>query len=156
MLIRRDGFESLKTPTLDTSAYASGDLLFDKVEITPVSLDPKGLGYLRTLFVIDSDNNKQAIDLLFFNEDPGTLGSLNAAVALSDAQAAKLVAMVSVATGDYVTLTGGSNAVAMKSLDILLPMKAKSRSIWMAGVCRSGTPTYAATGLTIKNIIERY
>lgn len=153
MFVVRDGKIVSLTPTLDAGAYASGDVLFTPVELADVVLDTKGLAYLKTLIVQDMADQKQAIDLLFFQEDPGNIGAANAALAMSDAEFASFIGRVSIATGDYVS--GNANAEATKFLEMLLAAQTKKRSIWVAGVCRSGTPTYGANGLTFKFIVER-
>lgn len=150
---RREGGEILITPTLDAGAYASGDVLFAPVELENVVLDTKGASILRTITVLDSAEQKQAIDLLFFNEDPGSIGAANAALSMSDSEFASFIGRVSILAADFTSASG--NADATKLLEMLLPAKTKKRSIWVAGVCRSGTPTYGASGLTIKFLLER-
>lgn len=153
---RRDGALLTVTPTLDTNAYASGDVLFTPVEMTNVVLDTKGLAVLRTLTLLDKSNNKQAIDLLFFNDNPGDVGAANAAFAMTDTQFNSFIGRVSIATGDYVTATTGANADVTKLIEMLLAAKAASKSIWVVGVVRSGTPTYANGDLILKLLVERY
>ncbi len=149
----RDGSLITLTPTLDTAIYADADVLFVPVELQNVVLDTKGLAKLRTLVVQDLADQKQAIDLLFFTEDPGNLGAANAALAMSDAEFGPFIGHVRVAAADYVS--GNANAYATKQLDMLLGAKVKSKSLWVAGVVRSGTPTYAADSLTLKFLWEQ-
>lgn len=153
-MIRRDAANISITPTLDTSAYASGDVLFVPTKLSNVTLETKGSSNLRTINILDLNDQKQAIDLLFFDEDPGDIGAANAALAMSDAEFASFIGRVSIATGDYVS--GNANASVTKLLEMLIVAKTKSKDIWVAGVCRSGTPTYAANGLVFKFMLERY
>ncbi len=149
----RDGSLITLTPTLDTGIYADADVLFVPNKLENFVLDTKGLARLRTLVVQDLANQKQAIDLLFFSEDPGSLGAANAALAMSDAELASFIGHVSIATADYIS--GNANAYATKALDLLFGAKVKSKDIWVAGVVRSGTPTYAADSLTFKFLWEQ-
>lgn len=144
-------------PTLDLAAYATGDLLFQANKIAKATLNGKGFAYLRSIIVLDAANQKAALDLLFFSEDPGSLGTLNAAIDLSAAQLAKVIALVSIASADYVTLKATTNAVATKLIaDLLLPAVATSKDIWVAGISR-GSPDYtAASDLTFKFMLERH
>lgn len=153
-MLRRDGSTKTITPTLDAGAYTSGDVLFVPVELTDCTLDTKGASVLRMINVLDFADQKQSIDLLFFSENPGSIGAANAALALSDAEVASFLGHVTIATGDYVS--GDANAYVTKFLEMLLIAKQSSKSFWVAGVCRSGTPTYGASGLTFKFHLERY
>lgn len=153
-MYRRDGQQITLTPTLDAGAYAAGDVLFTPVEIADVVLDTKGLATLRTLVVQDMVEAKQAIDLLLFESDPGDIGAANAALAMSDAEFAPFLGHISIATGDYIS--GNANAYATKNMEFVARAKATKKSLWIAGVCRSGTPTYGVSGLTFKMLWERF
>jgi hypothetical protein len=155
MFLPRDGIVVDLNPPVDTAAYATGDLLFVPIEVPNAVLNTKGLAYLRTLLVLDAANQKSAIDLLIFDRDPGSLGTLNNAIDISETQMSYLVALYSVAAADYVTAKATTNAVATKIPNLMLPAKAQSKSFWLAGVSR-GSPDYvAATDLRIKLILER-
>jgi hypothetical protein len=151
--MRRDGLQTTLTPTLDAGAYASGDVLFVPVQMNKITLETKGLATLRTLIVQDMANQKQDIDLLFFSADPGDIGAANAALDMSDAEFVDFIGHVRIATTDYVS--GSANAYATKQLELLMQAKQAKQDLWVAGVCRSGTPTYGASGLTFKLLWER-
>lgn len=155
MFLPRDGKVVDLNPTVDTAAYASGDVVFAPVEITDAVLNTKGLAYLRTLVVLDAADIKGAIDLLFFDRDPGSIAALNAAVVLSATQLSYLIGYVVVASADYVTITVANNAVAVKSPGLFLPAKQGSKSFWVAGVARGAIDYVAATDLRIKLMLER-
>ena len=150
---RRDGALISLTPTLDAGAYADGDVLFVPVELPAVVLDTKGLSVLRTLIVQDMADQKQAIDLLFFQSDPGDIGAANAALAMSDSEFASFIGHIRIAAADFVS--GSANAYATKLLEMLLAAPREKKSVWVAGVVRSGTPTYGVSGLTFKFLLER-
>jgi hypothetical protein len=155
MFIPFDGVSIAITPAVDTAIYASGDLLFAPTKLQDATQNTKGLAILRTLVLLDSDNQKPAMDLLFFDSDPGSLGALNAALDMPAAALAKLIAILNVATGDWTTLKTSTNAIGIKTPTLMLPAAQKSKDFWVAGVSR-GTPTYtAATSLTMKAILER-
>lgn len=156
-MIRRDGAVISITPVLDTNAYSSGDVLFVPTSVSEAVLDTKGVSNLRTLVLIDKANQKQAIDLLFFNQDPGSIGAANAALAVTDAQlAAYFIGRVPLAAVDYVTAQSSENAEITKLLEMLIVAAQGKKAIWVAGVCRSGTPTYAVSDIVLKLILERY
>lgn len=149
----RDGVLITLTPTLSADAYADNDVLFVPTKLENVVLDTKGLAKLRTLVVLDITSQKQDIDLLFFNEDPGNIGAANAALALSDAELASFIGHITLVAADYVD--GNTNAWITKNLDFLMGAKVKSQDLWVAGVVRSGTPAYGAAGLTFKFLWEQ-
>ena len=153
-MMRRDGLQTTLTPTLDAGAYASGDVLFVPVRITDVALETKGLVTLRTVVVQDMADQKQDIDLLFFSEDPGDIGAANAALAMSDAEFASFLGHVSIDNTEFIS--GNANAYATLQKELVFQCKQGKKELWVAGVCRSGTPTYGATGLTFKLLWERF
>jgi len=153
-MYRRDGIQSTLTPTLDAGAYTSGDVLFEPTKISNVALDTKGMATLRTLVVQDMADQKQDIDLLFFSESPGDIGAANAALAMSDAEFANFIGHIRIAAADYVS--GNANAYATKALEFVVQAAQAKKEIWVAGVCRGGTPTYGASGLTFKFLWERF
>ena len=154
MFLPSDGLVADIVPTLDTGGYSTGDLLFAANQIDKATLNTKGLSYLRSLLVIDTANQKSALDLLIFDRDPGSLGTLNNAIDISTAQLGYLVAKIGVAAADYVTLKASTNAVAQYTPNILLPAKVQARDFWVAGISR-GSPTYAASSLTFRMVLER-
>ena len=155
MFLPSDGIVKDVNPTLDLAAYATGDLLFAANEMTDCVLNTKGLSRLSTLLVLDAANQKSQLDLLIFDRDPGSLGSLNSAIDVSTTQLSYLVGFIPVAAADYVTLKSGANAVAILKPALMLPAKQGSKSFWIAGICR-GSPDYAvATDLRIKLVLER-
>lgn len=155
MFLPFDGLVADLNPTVDTAAYATGDVLFAPTKIANATQNTQGLSYLQTLLVLDAANQKSAIDLLFFNQDPGSLGSLNAAIDISTAQLAMLIGYIVVAAADYVTVKATTNAVATKNPLLMLPALKGSKDFWIAGVSR-GSPDYVlATDLRIKCMIQR-
>jgi len=96
------------TPTISTSAYTSGDQLGGVQTLTNAVADAADKSTrLQTLVVIDKDSEGPALELMFFSELPTVASSDNAALDVSDSEmAAKLLGVVSIASGDWVTLGG--------------------------------------------------
>jgi hypothetical protein len=138
------------TPTLDTNAYADNDVLFNSVEI-PNAVFAKGRS--ATLISItghDKDDQAIAMDLLF-SQAALTLGTINAAVDISDANLAAGVPLGHrrIATGDYLDLVNGQTITHLVSPGLVLEAAATTRSLYVAGINRGGTPTHAANGLVL-------
>jgi hypothetical protein len=132
------------TPTLDTNPYADGDLLWT----TPGAIvglgDPPDASMLRSILIVDADDNGGALDL-WFTRSNTSWGSANSAPSISDELAQSIVGRVSIAEGDYYDL--GGCKVAYK--ECALPLF-DSSMVYCVGISR-GTKTYSASGLYIKS-----
>lgn len=151
MLIEQSSEVITVTPTLDTIAYADGDVLFNPVEVTSALLRAAGMVLtLESLMGIDADDQGVAFDLVFLNANTN-LGTINAAPSISDANALKIISPpISITPGNYIDL-GGCRLFGL--VGIRCKMKGASstnQSIWMAGITRGGTPTYTASGLSFQ------
>jgi hypothetical protein len=134
------------TLVTDTSAYASGDVLAVPQEIAGVFKAAGARRRLDSLVVLDEDDHGQALDLVFFNA-AATLGTINAAVSISDTDARKIVGYVSVAQADYKDLV--NSMLAVKS-GLGQTLEGATTSLWVGAICRGGTPTYSAAGIKLK------
>lgn len=144
------------TPTLDTSAYASGDYMA-KGSIAGALEKNSGIAKLVSLQVLDEAKQKVAFDILFFDADPTVASAVNAAIDISDAEMAKYLGFVAVAAGDYLTDLAGSSIATKSNIQLMLEgsESSPSTSLYYVLVTR-GAPTYAASSLKIKFGFERY
>lgn len=134
------------TPVLDTNAYADNDVMFVAIEVPQVF--DKGLArVLQSVVVLDGDDQAVDFDLVFSNATI-TLGTINAAVSISDADAAKIIGYVRLSASTDANDLVNSHLYCKTGLG--LAMKGATASLWVAGVIRSGTPTYSASGMKIK------
>lgn len=136
------------TLTLDTGAYASGDLMADAQEIPNVfgTDERDATGVLQSLTLIDKDNQGMSMDL-FFTDDSTSWGTENSAVSITNAIADGIMGFASVATSDYASV--GSQQIAhLNNLSMVLKGVAKP-SLWIAAVAR-GSGTYAADGIVLR------
>jgi hypothetical protein len=136
------------TPTLDTSAYASGDVLFVATTTGNLLRVNDGTGLLKSVQVIDKGDQGAAFDLYFFSSNV-TTGAFNGAPSISDADTASFLGMVSIATGDYKDL-GGARVASKNAIDIVLKAASGAKNVYIAAVNGSGTPTYAASDLVFR------
>lgn len=135
------------TFTLDTSIYASGDLLADTQPIAG-ALRVAGLASKLTSFtLLDKDNNTAAqIDVVFLRSNT-SMGTENAAPTISDANAGtEIIGVVQVLAGDFVAIGTGKQATKIlpKAMDLYA---AAGTSVYVALITR-GTPTQTASGIT--------
>ncbi len=134
------------TPTVDTSAYTSGDLLFDATEITNILREKDGTVTLGHVCLIDKDDEGVEVEL-YFTDDSTSWGTINDAVGPTDAVADGVQGVVLVSAGDYYDLAN-SQVAFVENVNMVL--KGEGTSLWVAGVVR-GAPTYAsASDLVLK------
>lgn len=133
------------TFSLDTSAYAANDVLADRQEITNV-LREVGLGAVLTdLVILDKDDNTAAaMDVYFLNADVA-LGTENAAISITDANAEYILGVVSIAAGDWKDLIN-SKLAHIRNINMVVKGVSGSTSIYVALVT-AGTPTQTASGI---------
>jgi len=134
------------TLSLDTNAYASGDVLAATQEVASALRLSGGSGILHSMVVLDKDDQGEALDVVFLNAN-GSIGTENAAVSVSDAVADTIIGVVEVAAGDFVDLAN-SQIACKSSLGIVLKV-ASGTSLYVAAISR-GTGTYTAAGITLK------
>lgn len=153
---KRKLIEKRAVPTLDTVAYAAGDHMGTLVDLGRVTEEGKTVEVLQVA-VLDVDDQGVAFDVLLFDEQPTLTSVDNAAFAMTDAEAAKLVGVCEVASGDYVDVGGQQYAQALPfKFSKTLNQDGESRGrgkgeghLWLQLVSR-GAGTYTASGLTIK------
>lgn len=130
-------------PTLQTSAYTAGTVLFATTAIANLAPSNDQGIVLESLFVVDKDDEGAAITLHFFSSNVA-LGTLGSAPSLSDADAASSwLGSVDIVTGDYKDL-GGVKVASLKGIGLNLQPGSGARAVWVGGIA-VGTPTFAGT-----------
>jgi hypothetical protein len=134
------------TLSLDTGAYADGDVLADTQSVGNAVRNAAGRAFLQSLVVIDESDQKQGFDLLFLDAN-NSLGAENAAPSIGDAEALAIIGRVPVSAADYYDLGG----VAIANLNAIgLMLKAASgRTLYVAAISR-GAGTYGASAIKLK------
>lgn len=130
------------TPVIDTAIYAVGDVLFDKAEIANSVLAKGRAAELVSITALDKADQGTAFDLLFFTTAT-SIGAANAAFAASDALMAECQLIHRVAAADFVDV-GGARIANLGNIRKFVEAAATTRSLWVAGIVQSGTPTYGA------------
>lgn len=132
------------TPTILTSAYTTGTVLFATTSIAnlvPANDQPV---VLQSLFVVDKDDEGVAITLHFFSANVA-LGTAGSAPSISDADAASAwLGSVDIVTGDYKDL-GGVKVASLKGIGLNLAPASGTRNVYVAATV-TGTPTFTAAG----------
>ena len=132
----------------DTSAYADNDLLFDTQEVPQAFRRPGGTSLIHSLILLDQDDQGVAVDLVFLSGS-GSLGTENIAVSVTDAVAQTILGTASITTDLYCDLVN-SQVATMRNVGLTVTADGSSTSLYVAGIVRSGTPTFTASGLILQ------
>ena len=137
------------TLSLDTSAYANGDLLADTQSVDAAFRDTDGAGSIKSLVVIDEDDQTLYTFSVWFLDGAGTLGTENSAPSATDAVCRTVLAKVDFATTDGLDLGG---AKVYSKTDLSIPVRAITGTddLGIAVVVTTGTPTHTASGVRVR------
>lgn len=156
-------FEIAVTPTLDTSAYSTGDRLGSVHTLTGAARESGGACQLVDICIIDSDKQSKALDVLFFDSLPTVASADNAAIDITDAMMQKCCGVISIGDADYVALANSSVASLKTSITattlaqrgpVMSPV-AGATTLYAVLVSR-GAPTYTAAGLKFRYKFAQY
>lgn len=135
------------TPVCDTSAYTAADVLFDATEVTNAVRLSGGRAEIVSLTVLDEDDNAAAIMTLYFLRANVSLGTANAAISITDANAREIIGVVNIAVADWSDLIA-SRLACIRNIGILVE-PTTGTSIWVAAAT-AGTPTQTASGIKLR------
>ena len=144
------------TPTLSTSEYADGDVLFQMTEIPNAVKEDGGTSKMLGAYIIDKDQeNDFGVDLMFFEKNTTELGGLKATADIGDDEFVAnnfcgiLRQIYSVAKSSDID---GLFIYKCKSISdtnesvepILLQADTNSTSVYVSGVLNNGSPDFAS------------
>lgn len=136
------------TLSLDTSAYASGDVLADTQQVANALRVNDGTGVLHNVVVVDQDDQGVALDIYLLSANV-TMGTENAAPSISDANAVNILGRVQVQSTDYYDL-GGVKVANLRNLAMLVKAVSGTKDVYVAVVNGTGAPTYTASGIKLR------
>jgi len=137
--------------TLDTSVYAAGDTLADLLEVTNAVVHEGGIGTIRALTVIDTNDQGQPFDLIFFNQSVD-VGTKNSAWGVINANMSHALGIIRVESADFADLGSHRIATITRSQFGIKPQL--GTSIFVGTISR-GTGTYSSNGLRLILTIDR-
>jgi hypothetical protein len=135
------------TPVCDTLAYTANDVLFDATEVADAVRVSGGTAELVSLTVLDEDDNAAAAMDLYVLRSNVSLGTANAAVSISDADAREVIGVVPIAAADWKDLIN-SRLACIKNIGLLVE-PTTGTSIYVAATT-AGTPTQTASGIKLR------
>lgn len=136
-------------PTCDTSAYASGDLIADTIEIPNAVSFLGGTAILQSVHIQDESNQGVAFTI-YISTASTSFGTINGAPNITAANQRNVVGHVNVATTDYATAINSIKHGQVNNIGLEVQANAASTSLYMAIVNGTGTPTFTASALRIK------
>jgi len=136
------------TLSLDTNAYADGDVLAATQELDGAAFtEDGGKAILQNVQVIDFDDQAQALDIVLLRSNVA-IGTENSAVSVTDANVDEIVAIVEVATDDYVDLVN-SQIAEVANIGKIIEAASSDDGLYIAAISR-GTGTYTASGILVR------
>ena len=134
------------TLSLDTSAYASGDVLADSQIISACLRTDDGTGTIVNVTLTDVDDQGAGLDLIFLDANVA-LGTENSTPSITDGNAANILGWVRINDSDWIDLGG----VRLASVPCTIPVKGVSGAddLYVAAITR-GTPTHTASGIVLR------
>lgn len=140
-------------PTLDTSAYAAGDVLFDRTLLDignyanpGQSAAQKIRGRILSVGALDKDDQGVAMDLYFLRADV-SMGSVNSAPSITDANAENIIGFVTV------TASKDLGGCRFGQADCDIRFAITGETLYLAGVTQ-GAPAHTAAGLKLRIVLE--
>lgn len=127
---------------VDTGALGDGDVASTTIEIPNAVLHSGGAALLSSLTLLDEADQGVALDLVFLRSNV-SLGTVNSAPNISDANAREIIGKVSVTTNDYIDV-GGAKVASLTDINLLLSA-VTGTSLFVSLISR-GTPTFGAAG----------
>lgn len=136
-----------QTPTITAGAYTTGKALGGLLTFS--DLVTGGYSKLISAVLLDKGNQKAAIDLLLFNQT-FTPTADAATIAISAADFANMIGIISFAAADYATVGSSANAIATEK-NLNLPLLGSVNNNVYGQLVVRGSVTYASTSdVTVK------
>lgn len=136
------------TPTVDTNAYATGELIGGKLTFAGAVRGNVGTGYVIGVTIKDLSAQASDLDLVLFSSDPtATTFTDQAAFDIADADVSKVLGVINF--GSSARFAFADNGVKHVG-SIVIPIRAASSSTIYGALVSRGTPTFAAaTDVTV-------
>lgn len=135
------------TLSLDTNAYASGDLLADTQSLDANAFIANGGKLLvQNIHIIDLDDNGGALDIVLLRSNT-SLGTENNAVSIIGDNAAEIILVKPIYTTDYIDI-GNFKWAAVQVCEVI-KADASSTALYIGAISRD-TMTYSAAGLVVR------
>lgn len=136
------------TLTVPTDAQDANDVIAATQRIAGCVRVPGGTGILQSVALLDPDDQGVALTLFLLDSDVA-LGTEDAAISITDANAASIVAAVSIAASDYVDLINSKLAVK-SAIGQVIKAARGSRDLYIALADGGSGGTWAGGQIKVK------
>lgn len=139
------------TPTTDTSDYASGDIIFDTTALAGFVVGSGNHAVLENIRIIEAQDQAAFSGYIYFLRSNVSMGTINSAPNISDANAKEIVGRIPFAISDWVDL-GGCKELNLSSGAIGLPKRMKATTgttLYIAMVATSDPGTFTASSMDV-------
>ncbi len=137
-------------PTVDTSAYAAGDLMFNPIKIENAVAVKGGSAILQSVAVANDDALTGAFDLVVTASDdaPGTLNNaVSGESGLSDANADLILGITSISN---MVDVGGCSVGSKQNIGMVIKAESTTRDVYVWGIAQSTDNPTGATGYKLR------
>jgi hypothetical protein len=137
-------------PTVDTSAYAAGDLMFNPIKIENAVAVKGGSAILQSIAVANDDALTGTFDLVLTASDdaPGTLNNaVSGESGLSDANADLILGITTVSN---MVDVGGCSVGSKQNIGMVIKAESTTRDVYVWGIAQSTDNPTAATGYKLR------
>jgi len=142
------------TPTVDTSAYAAGDVMFTATEIPRAVSEKGGCSKIIRCYIMDQDRDTYDCQLIFTQKNTA-LGTINATANISDADMEAIgfcgvylfqtdLAQVGLIDQTKILAAQELSGAGESVNHFLIQAENDSTSVYVSGIITDGTPTFAA------------
>lgn len=131
------------TMSVDTAAYASGDLIADTQQYDAFFRKADGTGIINTITVTEKDAQGSAYYIIFHRTST-SMGTENSAPTITDANlVAGIQHIVAVTASDFVSVSG-TKIATLKNLGLPVMAVSGTDDLYISILNSTGTPTYAS------------
>jgi len=134
-------------PTIDTSAYSTGDLIGAELALLGAVRSGVSSGVIDSIEIVDADRETVDIDVVFFDANPAAFGADNAAFDPTDADLLNIVCVVSVTT--HVDFNDNGVSIA-RGVNCPFKLAQGQTTLYAALVSRAAVTYTAATDLLLR------
>lgn len=153
MSVHRDHIHFVSvTPTVDTAAYGTGELMGTKLTFDNALPLATGCGLLRSVIVKDLAGQTGAFDLVLFDSDPtGTTFTDNAAFDVADADLPKILCVINFPAASQFAFADssvkflGSLQIPVRGISVNSP----ARTLYGALIARAAQTYATAADVTV-------
>ena len=128
----------------DTTQYATGDLIGEKLTISDPLNYSGGKGRLLSIVLADQAKQNAELDIILFDSNPGdTTFTDNDPLVMHDTDIKRIIGVIPVVAADYGDFTL-SSVFCLYNINLGIALRGATKDLYACLVSR-GTPTYVAT-----------